>query len=60
MNEIDIVAINEYEKRAIIAEVKRQKEKISLDVLREKAKNLVDKELQGYKIEYRALSMGDM
>jgi hypothetical protein len=59
-NEIDIVAINEYEKRAIIAEVKRQKEKISLDVLREKAKNLVDKELQGYKIEYRALSMGDM
>ena len=59
-NEIDIVAINEYEKRAIIAEVKRQKEIISLDVLREKAKNLVDKELQGYKIEYRALSMGDM
>ncbi|MPM43484.1 hypothetical protein SDC9_90159 [bioreactor metagenome] len=59
-NEIDIVAINEYEKRAIIAEVKRQNEKISLDVLREKAKNLVDKELQGYKIEYRALSIEDM
>ena len=59
-NEIDIVAINEYEKRAIIAAVKRQNEKISLDVLREKAKNLVDKELQGYKIEYRALSIEDM
>lgn len=37
-NEIDIVAINEYEKTAIIAEVKRQKDKISLEIFREKAK----------------------
>ena len=59
-NEIDIVAINEYEKTAIIAEVKRQKDKISLDILREKAKNLVNKELAEYKIEYRALSIEDM
>lgn len=59
-NEIDIVAINEYEKIAIIAEVKRQKNKISLDNLREKARSLVNKELVGYKIEYRALSIEDM
>ncbi len=59
-NEIDIVAINEYEKTAIIAEVKRQKERISLEILREKAKNLVNKELAGYRIEYRALSIEDM
>ena len=59
-NEIDIVAINEYEKTAIIAEVKRQKDKISLKILREKAKNLVNKELSGYRIEYRALSIEDM
>ena len=59
-NEIDIVAINEYEKTAIIAEVKRQKDKISLEILREKAKNLVNKELAEYKIEYRALSIEDM
>jgi AAA+ ATPase superfamily predicted ATPase len=59
-NEIDIVAINEYEKTAIIAEVKRQKERISLEVLREKAKNLVNKELAGYRIDYRALSIEDM
>ncbi|MDD4592179.1 MAG: DUF234 domain-containing protein, partial [Parabacteroides sp.] len=59
-NEIDIVAINEYEKTAIIAEVKRQKDKVSLEILREKARNLVNKELAEYKIEYRALSIEDM
>jgi uncharacterized protein len=59
-NEIDIVAINEYEKTAIIAEVKRQKDKISLDILREKARTLVNKELAEYKIVYRALSIEDM
>jgi len=59
-NEIDIVAVNEYEKSAIIAEVKRQKDKIRLDLLRKKARNLVNKELAGYQVEYRALSIEDM
>ncbi|MDR0506594.1 MAG: ATP-binding protein [Dysgonamonadaceae bacterium] len=59
-NEIDIIAINEYEKTAIIAEVKRKAENISLNVLQEKAKNLVNTELAGYKIEYKALSMNEM
>jgi AAA+ ATPase superfamily predicted ATPase len=59
-NEIDIVAINEYEKTAIIAEVKRQKEKIKIEVLKDKSKNLVNKYLSDYKIEYKGLSISDM
>ena len=54
------MAINEYEKRAIIAEVKRNAEKINLNTLQEKAKKLVNKELSGYAIEYRVLSMAEM
>jgi len=58
-NEVDIVALNEYEKTAIIAEVKRNAKNINLHVLQNKAANLV-KQLSGYQIEYRALSMNDM
>jgi AAA+ ATPase superfamily predicted ATPase len=58
-NEIDIVAINEYEKTAIIAEVKRQAKNINLDILRKKAENLVAN-LKGYTIDFRGLSMTDM
>jgi AAA+ ATPase superfamily predicted ATPase len=58
-NEIDIVALNEYEKHAIIAEVKRQPERINLNTLRNKSKNLV-LQLTGYDIEYRGLSMREM
>lgn len=60
LNEIDIVAVNEYEKNALIAEVKRNPEKINLDILKEKAKNLIAKELSDYTIEYRSLSMNEM
>lgn len=58
-NEIDIVAINEYEKTAIIAEVKRNKEKINLEVLQNKSENL-KKQLVGYNIQYKGLSLEDM
>ena len=58
-NEIDIVALNEYEKTAIIAEVKCNAERINLYTLRQKAVNLVRK-LPNYTIEYRALSLDDM
>jgi len=59
LNEIDIVALNEYEKTAIIAEVKRNAEKINLNILQNKAINLV-KQLPNYTIEYRGLSMNDL
>lgn len=58
-NEIDIVALNEYEKTAIIAEVKRNADRINLNVLKNKSVNLV-KQLTNYKIEYRALSMNEL
>ncbi|MDR0680866.1 MAG: ATP-binding protein [Dysgonamonadaceae bacterium] len=58
-NEIDIVAINEYEKTAIIVEVKRQAKNINLGVLRKKAENLVAN-LKGYTIDFRGLSIDDM
>ncbi|MDR0799687.1 MAG: ATP-binding protein [Dysgonamonadaceae bacterium] len=58
-NEIDIVALNEYENTAIIAEVKRNKDRINLNILQNRAGNLV-KQLSGYTIEYRGLSMEDM
>jgi len=58
-NEIDIVALNEYDKTAVLAEVKRNKEKINLHILQDKAKNLI-RQLPGYSIEYRGLSIEDM
>ncbi|MDR1785527.1 MAG: DUF234 domain-containing protein, partial [Spirochaetaceae bacterium] len=57
-NEIDIVALNEGEGTAVIAEVKRQPENIHLCALREKASNLAA-QLEGYAIEYRGLSLAD-
>jgi uncharacterized protein len=58
-NEIDIVALNEYDKQAIIAEVKRNKEKINIHLLEEKSKNLI-KNLPGYTITYQGLSIDTM
>ena len=58
-NEIDIVALNENKKTAFIAEVKRSSKKINLNILKNKAVNLV-KQMPGYKIEYCGLSMDDM
>jgi AAA+ ATPase superfamily predicted ATPase len=58
-NEIDIVAVNEYEKYVIIAEVKRQAKNIDLSLLRKKAENLVNT-LKGYRIEFKGFSITDM
>ena len=58
-NEIDLVAVDEYDKKAIIAEVKLNKEKINLQRLEEKSTKLLQN-LRGYKIEYKALSVEDM
>lgn len=58
-NEIDIVAVNEYEKRLVVAEVKRNKEKIKMNVLQQKASSLI-KNFSKYSIEYIPLSIEDM
>ena len=57
-NEIDIVALNELDKTALIAEVKRNPKSIRLSKLKEKAVKLEQK-LKGYEIEYRGLSLND-
>jgi len=58
-NEIDIVAINEFEKRLVFAEVKLNKNKIDLEILKQKSQKIVDK-FKNYKIEYKALSLEEM
>jgi len=58
-NEIDIVAINEEEKRMVIGEVKRNPKKIDLHKLEKKALKLTSK-YSKYYIEYRGFSLRDM
>jgi len=59
LNEIDIVAVNDYEKRLIVVEVKRQADKINIKELERKATTLADG-LKNYHVEYRGVSMSDM
>ncbi|MDR0311851.1 MAG: AAA family ATPase [Acidobacteriota bacterium] len=61
-NEIDLIAINELDKSAHIAEIKRNKKHIRCNALKEKAGNMMNKSdcLKDYKIEYHGLSMDDM
>lgn len=58
-NEIDIVAVNDFEKTVLLAEVKRNKKNISIPELQEKSLNL-RKSFKGYAIDYKALSIEDM
>lgn len=58
-NEIDLVAINEVEKKIEISEVKMNKDKISISKLKKKAEKLENKYTE-YDIEYEALSLDDI
>lgn len=58
-NEIDIIAVDSLQKTAIIAEVKRNKNKINIATLKEKA-IAINPFLSNYKIEFRGLSVEDM
>ncbi len=58
-DEIDIIAVNDFEKRLLICEVKRNKSKISLTALECKAEEIV-KRYPNYTVEYQALSLEDM
>lgn len=58
-NEIDIIALNRFESRALIAEVKPNPQKIDKTLLSEKAAT-IKKLLSKYQIELKALSMQDM
>ncbi|HRO75244.1 MAG TPA: ATP-binding protein [Crocinitomicaceae bacterium] len=58
-NEIDLIALDELNKTAVIAEVKMNKTKINLNVLQQKA-TVIAKELQNYNCDYIGLSLEDM
>lgn len=58
-NEIDIVAINEIEKRLVFCEVKRNRRRINLNELENKAKDIVSKYPE-FTVEFKGLSLEDM
>lgn len=58
-NEIDIVAMNEVEKRVLFAEVKRNQDKINIEKLIEKSQSLLP-QFKGYQIDYQGFSLNDM
>ncbi len=58
-NEIDIVAINDLEQEVLIAEVKRNYDKISFETLEEKAAKLKSK-LKNYSFQYKGFSLKEM
>ena len=58
-NEIDLIALNDFDKNAIIAEVKRNPKKINLHSLAMKTR-VIQKQLEKYEISLKALSMNDM
>lgn len=59
LNEIDLIALNDLDKTAIIAEVKRNPKKIDLNLLQAKVDS-VKKELSKYKVQLKGLSIEDM
>ncbi len=60
LNEIDLIAINKQQKTVEFAEIKLNKQKLNLTILKEKSKGLIEKEFKNYKIKYTALAVEDM
>ncbi|HPH15574.1 MAG TPA: DUF234 domain-containing protein, partial [Bacteroidales bacterium] len=58
-NEIDIVAVNELEKQLLFVEVKRNPEKININILKQKAQVLIQTH-KNFTVEYKGLSLHDM
>ena len=58
-NEIDIIALNEFNHTGVIAEVKRNPKKIDLSILNDKIKNL-PADFNKYKFEIIGLSLEDL
>jgi len=58
-NEIDIVAVDEIDKKLLICEVKLSKKRLNLNKLILKSQKLIQK-YKNYKIEYKLLSLEDL
>lgn len=61
-NEIDLIAVNELDKTVEISEIKRNSSRINPLQLKKKGEIFVksNKEVKGYNVSYRGLSMDDM
>lgn len=59
LNEIDIVAIDDMEKTVLFAEVKRNKNNISLEKLKEKSAKLLP-QFKGFSFDYQGFSLEDL
>jgi len=57
-NEIDIIVMNDLDKKTVVAEVKRNPKKANINDLRQRAASV--RGLDKYEIEYRILSLNDM
>lgn len=58
-NEIDMIALNDIDKTAVVAEIKRQKKKFNPAVLSNKVAT-INRELRNYNIKQISLSIEDM
>jgi len=59
VNEIDLIALNEFDNKGVVAEIKRNPNKISISALEEKIQAL-PKEFGKYNLTTMALSINDM
>lgn len=57
-NEIDLVAVNDLDKKIVIAEIKLKKKKVSLDNLKQRSQKLLSN-YEGYAVDYLALDLQD-
>ncbi|HAJ95910.1 MAG TPA: ATPase [Actinobacteria bacterium] len=58
-NEIDIVAINKMKKKILIGEIKLDRDKVNLNILKMKSEKLINK-YESYIVEYLCLGMQDL
>lgn len=58
-NEIDLVCVDEMNKKLVIGDIKRNKDKIKINLLKEKSKNL-QKKYKNYEINYLGLSLDEI
>lgn len=60
LNEIDMIAVNEFEHTALAAEIKRNPKKISIPELEVKVSALPESDFKQYQFELKGLSIEDM
>ena len=59
-NELDLIAVNEFNNTGVIAEVKRNERKISMSILENKVASLPQKVFAKYNLQLLAMSLKDI